>query len=92
MDMSRTPPARTGFVQQPQWFTCHYCYTQIFDVTPVHGDGPCPLKQAEHEIYTEMLEAQRDSYLRNGMAQLDASAMMAQVRKMMGIEDDEDNE
>lgn len=91
MDM---PAPRVGFIQQPQWFVCHFCYTQAFDVRPVHGDGPCPMKQREHDAYVESLEAQRDSYLRSGMANLDASAMMGDaqkmVRKMMGMPEEEE--
>lgn len=79
----------------PQWSVCPCCATQRLGIEPVHGDGPCPLKIEEHEIYMQTMEAQRLYYERQAFALLDAKQttgqMMGIMKKVMGVEEEDED-
>lgn len=67
------------------WVNCPYCAAVSWNAPP-HGEGqPCPLKLSADEAYVSMLDAQRMSYLRSGVAMTGVSEIFG---KLTGTDDD----
>jgi hypothetical protein len=66
-----------------QYCACGYCHAVTWEGSP-HPEGePCPLKLRVDEAYIAMLDAQRMSYLRQGVMAEDLT------KKFLGDDEEE---